>query len=91
MLLSWVHLLQTWPNQKRCLQSFAITFIFKHGASADKFQQAKQIGLVLPQGHDEASLSALVEGLLAGLYVDNRFKTGEMITSREFHFAGLDI
>ena len=38
--------------------------------------QAKSVGVVLPAGTDEAGLRAMVEALLLGLYVDNRFKTG---------------
>jgi hypothetical protein len=32
----------------------------------------------LPSGTGEEALIALVEAIFAGLYVDNRFKTGEM-------------
>ena len=47
-------------------------------AAADvKAEKPKSVAIVLPPGAGEEALAAVAEDMLSGLYVDNRFKTGE--------------
>ena len=47
-------------------------------ASADvKAEKPKTVAVVLPEGAGEAGLEQAAEDLLSGLYMDNRYKTGE--------------